>query len=555
MGQLQRGPSREGDSRQAAGVIAYQRVLDAFRGEGLNVKELATGKAQAQAPGHSNADFSVSITDIGDQVLVHSHSDPTEMVLESVGLVYGDLFDSPQGTTYEYPDGRQVHRSPTKQFRQSGNTKGTQLYHGDRLTTADTVYVGEGEKDVHALEALGVAATCTAMGAGKAHLFDLTPLHGKNVIVVRDLDGAGEGHAKQLVELLTGVAESVSVVQPKAGKDAADHIAHGHGVDDFVPDGMTRQVQVMAALKAALVNAETLSADDAIQHVYRSLDKLSADNQVEGLHEWDELVDDWWDWINAPAVDHQVVATPWPELDDLLAGGLHAGRSYLIAGRPGGGKSLGLTNIAAYAAEKGSRGILYSVEMGRREITSRILAAGAQAEYGQMTRRKVDQPNLERLAMYSDDVRGMQLLVCDKPNVTVDKIRQQARTIKASKGLDFVAVDYVQLLTPTDSRASRERQIAEISWGLKMMAKELDIAVITACQLNRAASKEQRPPTIAELRESGSLEQDADVVILLHHNQVEGTSTGEIELILGKNRTGPLSTVTLPWRPHYARIG
>lgn len=215
-------------------MIAYQRVTDKFREHGLNVRELSAGRASAQAPGHSPADLSITITDNGfDRVLVHSHAgEDLADVLSAVGLSTTDLFNEPSGSTYEYPDGRQVHRSPGKRFRQSGNTTGSKLYRTD--LTADVIYLVEGENDVHALETLGVAATCTAMGAGKAHLADLSPLHGKTVIVVRDKDEAGRRHADQVVGLLDGIA-TVGVVEAKAGKDAADHVAAGFGVDEFLP--------------------------------------------------------------------------------------------------------------------------------------------------------------------------------------------------------------------------------------------------------------------------------------------------------------------------------
>ncbi|MBA8812687.1 AAA family ATPase [Frigoribacterium faeni] len=207
-------------------------MIDAANGLGLRTKN--NGKtAQIQAPGHSNADLSVTLTDIGGQVLLYSHSDPTDTVLDALGLSMADLFDEPKGVTYTYGDSRQVHRSPLKKFSQSGNTKGTQLYRADKLAAASVVFFVEGEKDVHALEAAGATATCTAMGAGKAHMFDLTPLHGKHVRIVRDLDDAGMKHAEQVAGILMGKAASVKLLTAVEGKDAADHIGSGHTLDEF----------------------------------------------------------------------------------------------------------------------------------------------------------------------------------------------------------------------------------------------------------------------------------------------------------------------------------
>ena len=215
---------------------AFERTLDAFRADGLVVVEKGN-RATAQAPGHSAEDRSVSITDIGGQTLVHSHSDPTTDVLAALRLTYADLFDDPKtGVTYAYSDGRVVHRSPTaKKFRQSGNTKGTELFHAEKIGGAEVVYYVEGEKDVLAVESVGGAAVCNAMGAGKSGSFDLTPLTGKTVVVVADKDKPGRAHADQVAAGLDGLAAQVVIVEALEGKDAADHIASGHDLAEMVP--------------------------------------------------------------------------------------------------------------------------------------------------------------------------------------------------------------------------------------------------------------------------------------------------------------------------------
>ncbi|MGG7101017.1 AAA family ATPase [Rhodococcus sp. 24CO] len=240
----------------SSAVTAFERVRDAFTATGLAFVESGSGRASAQAPGHSERDRSVSVRDVGAQVLIHSHSDPTEDVLDALGLTLADLFDSPKGVAYEYRDGRTVHRSPNKRFRQTGNTNGTAcLYRLDRIVDAHTIYLAEGEKDVHALETEGVAATCTPQGAGKANLCDLTPLHGKHVVIVQDKDDPGRRHAAQVVELLSGRARSVSIVEAKSGKDAADHIAAGHLVTDFVEVARLRPGRELVATPASQVEA------------------------------------------------------------------------------------------------------------------------------------------------------------------------------------------------------------------------------------------------------------------------------------------------------------
>ena len=215
---------------------AFDRVCGAFRDNGLAVIEKGGDRADAQAPGHSGADRSVSIRSIEDRVLINCHAvgEQLDDVLAAVGLQMRDLFDNPKGSTYSYPDGRQVHRSPDKKFHQRGNTKGNSLFRADRLSEAELVHVVEGEQDVLAVESAGGVATCSAMGAGCAHHANWEPLRGKAVVIVADRDEPGRDHATKVAEILRGVAKSVRIVEAAVGKDAADHIAAGKGLEEFV---------------------------------------------------------------------------------------------------------------------------------------------------------------------------------------------------------------------------------------------------------------------------------------------------------------------------------
>ena len=222
-------------------MMAYERVLKAFRREGLEVSERSDGRAQAQAPGHSRADRSVSITKIEGSVLVCSHSDPTSQVLDRIGLSLADLYDDRTGATYKYCDGRTVHRTPNKDFKQYGNTKGTALFRVERVVDATRVYVVEGEKDVLACEAAGGFAVCKPMGSsGEPGKFNWSPLENKTVVVVADKDRVGRDYAAKVSVLLRAIAATVEVAEAKSGKDLADHVAAGHQLDELVTIGETR---------------------------------------------------------------------------------------------------------------------------------------------------------------------------------------------------------------------------------------------------------------------------------------------------------------------------
>lgn len=534
---------------------SYQRMITALRDAGCHVDERGN-RASAQAPGHSAADRSISIlyNPTEGRTVFTSFADDKFDVLDRIGLSINDLFDNPKGSEYRYGDGRIVHRSPDKKFRQSGNTKGTALFHADRLGDAETVYFVEGEHDVLTLEDEGVTATCTAMGAGKAHLFDLTPLHGKHVVIVQDMDAPGAAHANQVAELLSPHA-TVEIVAPRAGKDAADHICAGHTVSDFTPLDTATQTLALAAVERAVNDARTMELAAGIDHIRATLARITPtdDTGPQPLSQW---LDKWWEWIETPsdAGAGRIMPTPWPELNEVLAGGFHAGRSYLIAGRPGSGKSLGLINFASYAAMRGRTGLLYSVEMGGVEVTSRIISSEAKVEQRDIARKLFKREDMAMVWDTTDTLKKAELYISDRSALTMSRIASEARKRKVDSGLDFVALDYMQLLK--SSNPDRQKALTDISREVKVLAGELDVAMISACQLNRGNAKDKRRPELSDLRESGALEQDCDVAILLHHPELpDGSPTGEVELIVAKNRTGRMCTVTVPWRPHYARIG
>jgi archaellum biogenesis ATPase FlaH len=223
-------------------MTALVRLRERWREQGLIWKDGPGATASAQAPGHSETDRSVTFRQIAGQVLMNSHADDKQAVLDAVGLTMRDLFDDTAGTRYTYRDGRTVYRTyddrGRKKFRQSGNTGGRDLYRIeglDEISTGTAIYVVEGEKDVHAVESVGGVAVCSAMGAGKAHLFDWSPLAGHTVVIVADDDEPGRRHAMQVNDLVEPIAGGVAVVVARAGKDAADHIAAGFGLDEFEP--------------------------------------------------------------------------------------------------------------------------------------------------------------------------------------------------------------------------------------------------------------------------------------------------------------------------------
>ncbi|HET8601758.1 MAG TPA: AAA family ATPase [Segeticoccus sp.] len=221
-------------------ATAYERLLDRLRDSGSRVTQRGQ-QTMAQCPAHEDRNPSLSITAIEGSVLLKCWGNcDTEDVLAALNLTKGDLFDEPRGATYRYDDGRLVHRTPDKKFRQSGNTKGQpSLYRlakvQEAVAAGSTVYLVEGEKDVHALESVGAVATTAPQGSSNVDKVDASPLHGAHVVAIVDRDKAGQTWAGKVRQILGGKAASLHFVQAAEGKDAADHIAAGHGSEDLVP--------------------------------------------------------------------------------------------------------------------------------------------------------------------------------------------------------------------------------------------------------------------------------------------------------------------------------
>lgn len=212
-------------------------------------------------------------------------------------------------------------------------------------------------------------------------------------------------------------------------------------------------------------------------------------------------------------------------------------------------------NVAQFAAAMNHPAMIFSLEMSAFEVTSRIVASGAQAELGRILGHNVDDWAQRKIDDYLPDAHKHPLFIVDKPGVTVEWIAAQARAQKRISGLDVVVVDYLQLLKPVDTRIPREQQVAGMSWALKMLARELDVAVILAAQLNRMSVSEKRPPEASDLRESGAIEQDSDGIIMIDPVlDAGGNNTGEVDFYIRKNRQGRQGSVRLASRLNYARF-
>lgn len=250
---------------------------------------------------------------------------------------------------------------------------------------------------------------------------------------------------------------------------------------------------------------------------------------------------------------HQVIPTPWEDVNDLIAGGLHGGKLYIVGARPGEGKSVAAHNLAEFAASQDFPSLVFSVEMGGLEVAGRMIANGAEIEQSEISRRDLSAYSWSRFEEYESHAADYQLFVNDRADLTLSYVTAECRAHKRRYGLSVVAVDYLQLLK-AERNVPREQQVAHISRSLKELSRELDCAVVVPAQLNRNAARSR--PSMADLRESGGIEADADVVMLLAREMTErGELTGMLTIDLAKNRSGRVAELSLPWRPHFSRIG
>jgi replicative DNA helicase len=252
------------------------------------------------------------------------------------------------------------------------------------------------------------------------------------------------------------------------------------------------------------------------------------------------------------------VPTGFADLDSLT-NGLHPGQLIVIAARPGVGKStLGLDVARSCSIKHGMASVIFSLEMSKTEITMRLLSAEARVPLNHMRSGTMTDDDWARLARRMGEVADAPLFIDDSPNLTMMEIRAKARRLKQRHNLKLVVVDYLQLMQGNKRAESRQQEVSELSRSLKLLAKELECPVIAMSQLNRGPEQRQdKKPQLADLRESGAIEQDADMVILMYREDAfekESPRAGEADFIVAKHRNGPTNTITVSSQLHYSRF-
>jgi replicative DNA helicase len=252
------------------------------------------------------------------------------------------------------------------------------------------------------------------------------------------------------------------------------------------------------------------------------------------------------------------VPTGFVDLDDLT-NGLHGGQMVIIAARPAVGKStLALDLCRAASIHNNLTSVFFSLEMTRSEITMRLLSAEAKVPLNHIRNGNMKDDDWTKLARKMGEVSSAPMFIDDSPNMTMMEIRAKARRLKQRHDLKLIVIDYMQLMSSGKKVESRQLEVSEFSRQIKLLAKELEVPVVALSQLNRGPEqRSDKRPMMSDLRESGSLEQDADMVILLHREDVyekESPRAGEADLIVAKHRNGPTAEIVVSFQGHYSRF-
>jgi replicative DNA helicase len=256
------------------------------------------------------------------------------------------------------------------------------------------------------------------------------------------------------------------------------------------------------------------------------------------------------------------VETGFTDLDQLC-GGLHNSELVILAARPSMGKTAFAMNIAEHASINLKQPVLFvSLEMAALELADRLLCSAAQVNGHRLRNGTISQEDRRRLVQKSSEIGTAPLFIDDTPSRTLTEIAAVARRLKRKQGLSMIVIDYLQLIEPDNPRDPRQEQVARIARRLKGMSRELDIPVLCLAQLNRQAevSRDNRP-RLNHLRESGAIEQDADVVMFVHREEYYQTNDedrervrGQAEIIIAKQRNGPIGDVKLLWQHDFTRF-
>lgn len=362
---------------------------------------------------------------------------------------------------------------------------------------------------------------------------------------------------KGLLESIGGTDVLLNIVEEQASVANIYHYAK------TVKDKSSMREIVRTAMRVADMGMSySGKADDYVQEVEASFFKLTNDAKVGGMVDIKSALKD-----NLKALEDTSrgrgeiggLTTGYKKLDQRLLG-MNPGQLFVLAARPGMGKTALALNIAVNACEASGKPVaIFSLEMVAAELSSRILCSKAKVDSKRMKTKDFLDSDMRNIGQAVKDLSKLPIFMSDSGDISLLDIQSQCRKIQSQHGLGLVVIDYLQLMKSHTGNPSREQQIAEISRGLKAMSKEMGCPVMALSQLNRAVeTRPNKRPTMADLRESGAIEQDADAIIFIYRDDFynpDSKEKGVAEIIVGKNRGGEPGTEKLTWMGPYYLFG
>ncbi len=359
---------------------------------------------------------------------------------------------------------------------------------------------------------------------------------------------------RKLLEAVGGVDYLVKVAQAVPSAASASHYAR------LVKDKSVVR-QLIAAAGEILHDAHEKPEDptDILSEAERRIFSIAQQSEQRHAEQLDDLLNDAIRQLEEN--DGRIitgVSTGYPNLDEITSG-LQPGEMIIVAARPSMGKTALALNIAENMTMRDVPVALFSLEMSRQQLVQRLLSSRASVSGHNIRRNMLSDRDMAAIIQAADDLMKRPLFIDDTPSLSITQLRAKARRLKQSHDIGVVILDYLQLMTSGKRAESRQQEVSEISRGVKALARELNVPVICLSQLNRAAEqREGHRPRMSDLRESGSIEQDADVVAMLHResyyhmNDQSWFEQNEdkhnlAELIIAKQRNGPTATVKLTW--------
>lgn len=336
-------------------------------------------------------------------------------------------------------------------------------------------------------------------------------------------------HYAQIVKnkyQLRNIIEACTVAKNKASSSASDDIS------DLI-DGIEREI--LSIRNQHDTGGGLVKASELLEPTLLDLEeRISRDGTITG------------------------VASGFHDLDQVT-GGFQASDLIILAARPAMGKTALALNFACNALKKGARVALFSLEMSSKQLMGRIMSSEGRIDSSRLRKGDLSEEDQDRLVHAARVVNGYaeRLAIDDTAGISLAELRSRCRRYQRESGLDMVIIDYLQLMTGSSEarRQGREREVSEISMGLKNLAKELQVPVITLAQLNRGPdARPDKRPKISDLRESGSMEQDADQIMFVYRDEYYNPNSedaGKAEVIIGKNRHGSLETINLAYLPNF----